>query len=171
MHLVAIARAAGITLTWDDLSDLSAVVPLLSRMYPNGEADVNHFHAAGGIAFMVHTLLARGPAPRRRADRSSAAGCGATRRSRCCAATTSPGRRDRRRPSTTRCCARRTTPFSPDGGLRMLTGPLGRAVIKTSAVKPEHRLVTAPAVVFDDQHDFLDGVRRTASSTAATSSR
>ena len=60
MHLVAIARAAGITLTWDDLSDLSAVVPLLSRMYPNGEADVNHFHAAGGIAFLVHTLLRAG---------------------------------------------------------------------------------------------------------------
>src|SRR3954453_23878192 len=60
LHLVAIARAAGITLTWDDLSDLSAVVPLLCRIYPNGEADVNHFHAAGGIAFLVHTLLGAG---------------------------------------------------------------------------------------------------------------
>ena len=86
MHLVAIARAAGITLTWDDLSDLSAVVPLLSRMYPNGEADVNHFHAAGGIAFLVRTLLARGPAARRRADRRRPravalhAGAGAARR-------------------------------------------------------------------------------------------
>ena len=57
---MAIARAAGITLTWDDLSDLSAVVPLLTRIYPNGEADVNHFHAAGGIAFLVHTLLRAG---------------------------------------------------------------------------------------------------------------
>ncbi len=60
LHLVAIARAAGITLTWDDLSDLSAVVPSLAKIYPNGEADVNHFHAAGGIAFLVHTLLRNG---------------------------------------------------------------------------------------------------------------
>src|SRR5688572_29761559 len=60
LHLVAIARAAGIALTWDDLSDLSAVVPLLCRIYPNGQADVNHFHAAGGIAFLVHTLLKHG---------------------------------------------------------------------------------------------------------------
>ena len=62
-------------------------------------------------------------------------------------------------------------PFSADGGLQVLRGPLGPAVIKTSAVKPEHRVVTAPAVVFDDQADFLDGVRGTASSTAATSWR
>ena len=60
LHLVAIARAAGITLTWDDLSDLSAVVPLLARVYPNGKADVNHFHAAGGLAFTVHSLLKAG---------------------------------------------------------------------------------------------------------------
>jgi phosphogluconate dehydratase len=60
LHLVAIARAAGITLTWDDLSDLSAVVPLLARVYPNGGADVNHFHAAGGLAFTIHTLLKAG---------------------------------------------------------------------------------------------------------------
>ena len=60
LHLVAIARAAGIVLTWQDFADLSAVVPLLARMYPNGAADVNHFHAAGGIAFLVHTLLHAG---------------------------------------------------------------------------------------------------------------
>ena len=60
LHLVAIARAAGITLTWDDLADLSAVVPLMARVYPNGKADVNHFHAAGGLAFTVHSLLKHG---------------------------------------------------------------------------------------------------------------
>ena len=60
MHLVAIARAAGITLTWDDISDLSAVVPLLARVYPNGKADVNHFHAAGGMACVINSLLDAG---------------------------------------------------------------------------------------------------------------
>ncbi len=154
MHLVAIARAAGIALTWDDMSDLSAVVPLISRMYPNGEADVNHFHAAGGIAFLVHTLLGAGLLHE---DVRTVAGRGLSRY------TLEPVLRgddlaweegpkasldlDVLRPV--------SDPFSPDGGVRMLRGPLGHAVIKTSAVRPEHRLVTAPAIVFDDQHDFL----------------
>jgi phosphogluconate dehydratase len=155
MHLVAIARAAGIALTWDDLSDLSAVVPLLSRMYPNGEADVNHFHAAGGIAFMVRTLLAAGLL---HDDVQTIAGHGLWRY------TQEPVLRgdeltweEGPRQSLDLAVLRPAdAPFSADGGLRMLDGPLGRAVIKTSAVKPEHRLVTAPAVVFDDQHDFLE---------------
>jgi len=155
MHLVAIARAAGISLTWDDLSDLSAVVPLLSRMYPNGEADVNHFHAAGGIAFMVRTLLDAGLL---HDDVETIAGHGLWRY------TQEPVLRGdsltwEEGPTRSLDLAvlrPADEPFSPDGGLRMLDGPLGRAVIKTSAVKPEHRLVTAPAVVFDDQHDFLE---------------
>jgi len=155
MHLVAIARAAGITLTWDDLSDLSAVVPLLSRMYPNGEADVNHFHAAGGIAFMVRTLLEAGLL---HDDVQTIAGHGLWRY------TQEPVLRGDsltweegpQRSLDLAVLRPADAPFSPDGGLRMLDGPLGRAVIKTSAVKPEHRLVTAPAVVFDDQHDFLE---------------
>jgi phosphogluconate dehydratase len=155
MHLVAIARAAGITLTWDDLSDLSAVVPLLSRMYPNGEADVNHFHAAGGIAFMVRTLLGAGLL---HDDVQTIAGPGLWRY------TQEPVLRGDEltweegpeRSLDLAVLRPAGEPFSPDGGLRMLDGPLGRAVIKTSAVKPEHRLVTAPAVVFDDQHDFLE---------------
>ena len=69
MHLVAIAQAAGITLTWDDISELSAVVPLLARIYPNGSADVNHFHAAGGLGFTIALTARRGPAARGRADR------------------------------------------------------------------------------------------------------
>ncbi|GAA4700519.1 phosphogluconate dehydratase [Nocardioides conyzicola] len=155
MHLVAIARSAGIALTWDDLSDLSAVVPLLSRMYPNGEADVNHFHAAGGIGFLVRTLLAAGLL---HDDVRTIVGHGLWRY------TQEPVLRgdeltweDGATESLDLAVLRPAdAPFSPDGGLRMLTGPLGRAVIKTSAVKPEHRLVTAPAVVFDDQHDFLE---------------
>ena len=76
MHLVAIARAAGITLTWDDIADLSAVVPLLARIYPNGSADVNHFHAAGGHRrSLIARAARRRPAARGRADRRRAADC------------------------------------------------------------------------------------------------
>jgi phosphogluconate dehydratase len=159
MHLVAMARAAGIELTWQDLSDLSAVVPSLCRIYPNGSADVNHFQAAGGIAFLVRTLLDAGLLPE---DVLTVAGPGL--------------RRYTQGPRLVEDGSGRTgvewvegptatldpevlrpadDPFAPDGGLRVLTGPLGRAVIKTSAVTPEHRVVTAPAVVFDDQADFL----------------
>ena len=155
IHLVAIARAAGITLTWDDLSDLSAVVPLLCRIYPNGEADVNHFHAAGGIAFLVHTLLRAGLLHE---DVRTVAGQGLGHYTREPVLrgddlTWEEGPKESLDTSVLRPAS---APFSADGGLRVLRGPLGRSVIKTSAVKPEHRLVTAPAVVFDDQHDFLE---------------
>jgi phosphogluconate dehydratase len=155
IHLVAIARAAGITLTWDDLSDLSAVVPLLCRIYPNGEADVNHFHAAGGVAFLVHTLLRAGLLHE---DVRTIAGPGLSHYTR------EPVLRGDdltweegpKRSLDTSVLRPASEPFSADGGVRVLRGPLGRSVIKTSAVRPEHRLVTAPAVVFDDQHDFLE---------------
>ena len=154
MHLVAIARAAGITLTWDDLSDLSAVVPSLTRIYPNGAADVNHFHAAGGIAFLVHTLLRAGLL---HDDVNTVVGRGLWRY-------TTEARLDgdtvvwEEGPKASHdldVLRPADDPFAPDGGLRMLSGPLGKAVIKTSAVKPEHRVVTAPAVVFDHQDAFL----------------
>jgi phosphogluconate dehydratase len=155
IHLVAIARAAGITLTWDDLADLSAIVPLLSRIYPNGAADVNHFHAAGGIGFLARTLLEAGLLHE---DVRTVAGPGLSRY------TQEPVLRDgelswQEGPASSldldvlRPVA---DPFTPDGGVRVLDGPLGRAVVKVSAVKPEHRVVTAPAAVFDDQHDFLE---------------
>ncbi|WP_182525666.1 phosphogluconate dehydratase [Nocardioides dongkuii] len=154
LHLVAIARAAGIDLTWDDLADLSAVVPLLARVYPNGAADVNHFHAAGGIGFLVHTLLRAGLLHE---DVRTIAGHGLwryTAEARLTGTEVSweEGAKvshdlDVLRPA--------TAPFSPDGGVRVLDGPLGRAVIKTSAVAPEHRVVTAPARVFDHQDDLL----------------
>ena len=159
MHLVAMARAAGIELTWQDLSDLSAVVPSLCRIYPNGSADVNHFQAAGGIAFLVRTLLdagllhedvltVAGPGLRRYTQEprlvEDASGRASVEWVEGPTSTLDP---EVLRPA--------DDPFAPDGGLRVLTGPLGRAVIKTSAVTPEHRVVTAPAVVFDDQADFL----------------
>lgn len=154
LHLVAIARAAGIALTWQDLADLSAVVPLLCRIYPNGRADVNHFHAAGGIAYLVHTLLRAGMLHE---DVQTIAGRGLSHYTRepvlrGTDLTWEEGPKvsldhDVLRPA--------DQPFSVDGGLKVLTGPLGTAVIKTSAVRPEHRVVTAPAMVFDDQADFL----------------
>lgn len=163
LHLVAIARAAGIVLTWQDLSDLSAVVPLLARVYPNGEADVNHFHAAGGIAYLVRTLLragllhddvktVMGPGLWRYTTepRLSTDGLGS--------APDAPGIGWDEGPTRSlddTVLRSADEPFAADGGLRLLTGPLGTAVIKTSAVKPEHQVVTAPAVVFDDQADLL----------------
>ena len=154
MHLVAIAKAAGITLTWQDLSDLSAVVPLMARIYPNGQADVNHFHAAGGLGFVIGSLLDAGLMHE---DVTTVAGKGLSRY------TQEPKQdgdgvmwQDGTRISHDTTVLRGATePFSADGGLKMLTGPIGKCVIKTSAVAPEHRVVSGPARVFDDQADFL----------------
>ncbi|MBF4162492.1 phosphogluconate dehydratase [Nocardioides sp. CBS4Y-1] len=160
MHLVAIAAAAGIELTWDDLDELSSVVPLLSRMYPNGAADVNHFHAAGSVGFLVRTLLDAGLLHE---DVATLAGPGLRRYTTEPRLTADGGVEwvegtdhsldlDVLRPA--------GDPFQADGGLRVLHGPLGRAVIKTSAVAENHRVVSAPAVVFDDQADFLAAFER-----------
>ena len=154
MHLVAIARAAGITLSWKDIADLSAIVPLLARVYPNGKADINHFHAAGGMAFVINELLDAGLMHE---DVRTVADDGLRRY------TTEPkldsesvrwvdGARESLDTTVLRGVA---DPFAPDGGLKTLSGNLGTSVIKTSAVNPEHRVVTAPAVVFDSQEEFL----------------
>ncbi|MGH3330650.1 MAG: phosphogluconate dehydratase [Nocardioidaceae bacterium] len=154
LHLVAIARAAGIILTWDDLADLSAAVPLMARIYPNGSADVNHFHAAGGLAFAIHSLLKAGLL---HADVRTVAGDGLWRytseaRLDGSAVVWEEGPKDSHDTDVLRGA---DDPFAEDGGLRMLSGNLGRCVIKVSAVAPEHRTVTAPARVFEDQLDFL----------------
>jgi len=151
LHLVAVAAAAGIMLTWEDFSDLSPVVPLLARVYPNGAADVNHFHAAGGMAFLIGQLLDAGLL---HADVTTVAGGGldAYRRE---PFLTDDGTliwRDGPTASLDPAVLRPVKePFSPDGGLRVLNGNLGRCVIKTSAVAREHQIVEAPARVFDDQ--------------------
>ena len=154
MHLVAIARMAGIVIDWDDFGDLAAVVPLLARIYPNGSADVNHFHAAGGMGLLLRELLQGGLL---HADARTVMGADlnsytqepwlseagiAWRES-----PQSSGDTDVLRPL--------SDPFSADGGLKVLRGNLGRAVIKTSAVQPQHRVVEAPAVVFDTQEEVL----------------
>ncbi|WP_412543706.1 phosphogluconate dehydratase [Longispora sp. K20-0274] len=159
MHLVAMAAAAGIELTWDDMAELSAVVPLLSRMYPNGAADVNHFHAAGGIGLLIRELLSAGLL---HPDVRTVAGAGLENY---LAEPFLDGDtlvwRDGVTESGDKDVLRGVgDPFAPDGGMRMLAGNLGRAVMKVSAVKAEHRIVQAPARVFDDQLDFLAAFER-----------
>ena len=161
LHLVAMARAAGILINWDDFSELSAVVPLLARVYPNGSADVNHFHAAGGMGFLMSQLLQNGLLHN---DVHTIMGAGLQH------FTQEPwlnnGMLAWRAVPTTSADASVLrpfqNPFSADGGLRLLTGNLGRAVVKVSAVKPEHRVVRAPAVVVDSQQElqqlFKDGL-------------
>jgi phosphogluconate dehydratase len=150
IHLIAIARAAGVIVNWDDFADLAAAVPLLARIYPNGKADVNQFHRAGGMAFLIRELLAGGLL---HGDVQTVAGPGLA------AYAEEPfldGERLAWRPAAASSgdgtiLRGVAEPFSADGGLKLLSGNLGRAVIKTSAVKPEHRIVEAPALVFDSQ--------------------
>jgi phosphogluconate dehydratase len=155
IHWVAVARAAGILIDWSDFSDLSRVVPLLARVYPNGSADVNQFQAAGGPGFVIRELIDHGLM---HAD----------------VATVSPsGLRDYGRvperdgaaalvwkdlpaePVDDTVVRTAAAPFSETGGLKLLTGNLGRSVIKVSAVPASHHVVQAPARVFDGQEEFL----------------
>ncbi|WLE58058.1 phosphogluconate dehydratase [Burkholderia plantarii] len=150
MHLVAIARAAGILIDWDDFDALSAIVPLLAKIYPNGKADVNHFHAAGGVAFLVRNLLEGGLLHE---DVTTVAGRGLshyTHEPKLIDGKLAwvPGVAASQDPKVLRPIAE---PFAPDGGLRLMQGRLGRGVIKISAVASEHRKVVAPAIVFDSQ--------------------
>jgi len=154
LHLPAMAAAAGITLTWDDFAELSSAVPLMARIYPNGPADVNHFHAAGGTAFLIGELLSEGLL---HPDVTTVAGTGldAYRREPVLAGGTLDYRPAPPASADTEVLRPASDPFAPDGGLRMLKGNLGHAVMKVSAVEPAHRVTEAPAVVFDDQHEFL----------------
>ncbi len=155
IHLVAIARAAGIVIDWDDFDELSAAVPLLARVYPNGKADVNHFHAAGGMGVLIRELLDAGLL---HADVRTVAGPGLARYADEPVLDAALGLRWQ--PSPARSLDNEVlrgvaAPFSADGGLRLLNGNLGRAVIKVSAVKAEHRVVEAPAIVFDSQDELM----------------
>ncbi|WP_421681525.1 phosphogluconate dehydratase [Stutzerimonas urumqiensis] len=153
LHIPAFARAAGIQLTWDDMADLSAVTPTLAKVYPNGAADVNHFHAAGGVGFMIRTLLDAGLLHE---DVNTVIGHGLKRYLR--EPYLEDGKlawRDGTPQSLDEGILRPAAqPFSPEGGLRVLEGNLGRGVTKISAVAPEHRIVEAPARVFHDQAEL-----------------
>jgi len=154
LHLIAIAKAAGIKITWDDFSDLSDIVPLIARVYPNGPADVNHFHASGGMAFVISTLLKDGLLHE---DVTTILGKGLTKY------TLDPklianqftyetgpiesGNEAIIRPT--------GNPFSTTGGLKVLKGNLGTAVIKTSAVDPAFHVIEEDAIVFDSQEEMM----------------
>lgn len=150
IHLPAIARAAGIIIDWDDMDRLSAVVPLIARVYPNGSADVNHFHAAGGMGFVIAALLDAGLLHR---DILTVGGHDLRDYAR--APALDDDRlvwRDVPRQSGDETILRDVTrPFAPDGGLRLVSGNLGRAIFKTSAVDGERWTIEAPARVFSDQ--------------------
>ncbi|GLT01769.1 phosphogluconate dehydratase [Sphingobium jiangsuense] len=154
IHLPAIARAAGILIDWTDLSELSDVVPLLARVYPNGSGDVNDFHAAGGIGYVIGELLDNGLLHR---DILTVARADMTDYAR------TPELVDDALVWPERLAASRdpamlrpvAEPFSADGGMKLLQGNLGRCVIKTSAVDPARWTIEAPARVFSDQDDVL----------------
>ena len=159
IHWVAVARAAGIVIDWTDFSDLSAVVPLLARVYPNGSADVNEFQAAGGPGFVLRELMDAGYL---HADVGAVSERGLR-------AYTEVPRLDEGRlawqplpalPGDDSIVRPAAAPFSPTGGLQLLDGNLGRAVIKVSAVPVERHVVEAPAIVFDRQEDLLAAFNR-----------
>ncbi|WP_457859644.1 phosphogluconate dehydratase [Pseudomonas aeruginosa] len=150
LHLLAIAQAAGIQLTWQDMSELSHVVPTLARIYPNGQADINHFQAAGGMSFLIRQLLDGGLLHE---DVQTVAGPGLRRYTR--EPLLEDGRlvwREGPERSLDEAILRPLDkPFSAEGGLRLMEGNLGRGVMKVSAVAPEHQVVEAPVRIFHDQ--------------------
>ncbi|WP_370400169.1 phosphogluconate dehydratase [Sulfitobacter sp. JB4-11] len=152
IHLVAMARAGGIVLDWQDFSDIADVTPLLARVYPNGLADVNHFHAAGGLGFMIGELLRAGLLHE---DVRTVLGDGLDRY------TTEPKLKDgdlswesgASETQNERILRPVSDPFQPTGGLKRLSGTLGNAVTKISAVAEEHHVIEAPVRVFHTQED------------------
>ena len=154
IHLIAMAKAAGIIINWEDMSDLSAVIPLITRMYPNGAADVNHFHASGGMGFVMHTLLEHGLL---HDDVTTILGQGLSKY------TQEPfivnnalawreGAKESLNDSIIRDAS---NPFSVDGGIKIIKGNIGRSVVKTAAVSSEHLVIEAPAIVFNEQHELI----------------
>jgi phosphogluconate dehydratase len=150
IHLPAMARAAGFDLNWDDFADLSAVTPLMARIYPNGSADVNHFHAAGGMAFLVRELIEAGLA-HENVHTIAGEGLQAYAREPYLDAGAIAWRDAEQNSADETILRGARAPFDAEGGLRLMKGPLGRAVVKISAVAPEHRVVEAEARVFDSQ--------------------
>lgn len=150
IHLPAIARAAGIELTWDDFADLARVTPLLARIYPNGSADVNQFHEAGGMAFLVRELIDAGLV-HEDIETVWPGGLRAYAKEPFLSGDALVWRDAEAKSHDESVLRPASAPFSPDGGLRVMTGGLGRAVVKTSAIDETRHIVEAPAAVFDDQ--------------------
>ncbi len=160
MHLIAIARASGIVLNWDDFDRLSKAVPLIAKIYPNGPADVNHFHAAGGMGVLIAELLKNGLLHEDILTVADKCGMNNYRQE--------PKLIDDKlvwQPVPTasldkEVLSRVQQPFATGGGLHVMHGNLGRGISKLSAVSEGHQIVEAPAVVFDDQEDFLAAFKR-----------
>ncbi|PKO55637.1 MAG: phosphogluconate dehydratase, partial [Betaproteobacteria bacterium HGW-Betaproteobacteria-21] len=159
LHLVAIARAAGIVIDWNDFDELSSCVPLLARVYPNGSADVNAFHAAGGTGFLIGALL---DADLLHEDVDTVVGRGLSRYR--AQAVLEDGRLQwlpsPAESGDTSVLVAAGQAFSADGGLKVLDGNLGRAVTKVSAVSPDLRVVEAPARVFESQEGLIEAYKR-----------
>ena len=159
IHLIAVARAAGLVIDWTDLDELSQVTPLLARIYPNGSADVNHFHAAGGLGFVIAELIHAGLLHR---DIRCVHGGDLL------AQAAEPYLDDLQLRWRAPAAESRdsavlrpvSAPFDAEGGMRCVSGNLGRAIVKVSAVKPEHRQITAPARVFENQDALLAAFER-----------
>jgi len=159
IHLIAMARAAGIILNWNDFDEISKVTPLLCKLYPNGQADVNHFRDAGGMSVVISELLKAGVLHN---DVETIMGRGLD------AHIVEPELVDgaltfKKGPEVSRdqeVISSKETPFSQEGGLRLLCGNLGRSVIKTSALKPEQFFIEAPAIVFDSQESLQDAFKK-----------
>src|SRR5690606_26670856 len=151
LHIPAFARAAGVIIDWNDLAELSSVVPLIARVYPNGASDVNHFQAAGGLGYVVRELLSAGLAHR---DVSTVFGDDLS------AYAQEPwldgdtlAWRDPGASGDETVLRPASSPFQPEGGMRLVEGNLGRGTFKTSAVEPERWTIEAPCRVFERQED------------------
>ena len=159
LHLIAMARAAGIHLTLQDMADLSSVVPLLARVYPNGLADVNHFHAAGGLPYLIGEMLENGLLHE---DVKTVWGNGLSGHA------NEPKLNENgtvswepatKVPGNLKILAKFDQPFARTGGLKILHGNLGEGVAKVSAVKSEHHVIEAPAKVFHDQFEIVEAFK------------
>ena len=159
IHLIAMAAAAGIKLTWQDISDISAAVPLLARVYPNGLADVNHFHAAGGMGYLIRELL-----DARLLHEDVRTVWGETLRDYTIEPALNADGTIARTPAPevsadAKVLAKAEAPFQPDGGIKVLSGNIGSAIIKISAVKPDRHVIEAPAKIFHDQAEMQDAFK------------
>ena len=154
IHLIAIAKAAGIIIDWEDMSELSSFIPLITRMYPNGSADVNHFHAAGGMCYVIKTLLDQGLLHE---DVMTIMGQGLRKFTKESKIREGKINFENGTDVSLNLNVIRSAedPFSKDGGIKILKGNIGRSVVKTAAVDPENRIVEAPAIVFPEQSDLI----------------